>query len=120
MEISKIGRVLAVEIMGTMKLIILTKIISKTIILTPTILTKIISTTMNKINFRSGGFLAVPDVPGAADVIAAQEAIIRSRMITMIAYTIAYMITYTITYMIMYNRNLQVPPGSWSPSSPRS
>ena len=52
------------------------------------ILTTIILTTMNNINFRSGGFLAVPDVPGAADVIAAQEAIIRSRMITMIAYMI--------------------------------
>ena len=86
MEISKIGRVLAVEIMGTMKL---------------TILTKIISTTMNKINFRSGGFLAVPDVPGAADVIAAQEAIIRSHMITMITM-IAYMITYTVAYIYNY------------------
>jgi len=29
---------------------------------------------MFKINIYSGGFLAVPDVPGAADVIAAQEA----------------------------------------------
>ena len=99
MVICKIGSVVAVEIMGTMKSIILTKNFLRTIILTKGILTTIILTTiiltkLKKINFRSGGFLAVPDVPGAADVIAAQEAIIRFRMITMIA-TIAYMI---ITY----------------------
>ena len=81
--ICKIGSVVAVEIMGTMKSIILTKNFLRTIILTKDILTTIILTTiiltkLKKINFRSGGFLAVPDVPGAADVIAAQEAIIRS------------------------------------------
>ena len=109
MVICKIGSVVAVEIMGTMKSIILTKNFLRTIILTKDILTTIILTTiiltkLKKINFRSGGFLAVPDVPGAADVIAAQEAIIRFRMITMIA-TIACMIS---TYHCVYDNRIRL------------